>query len=340
MTTEQILDKMALPLLWTGGAVLLLIVAFLVVALYSKLKAPKTKEAHWFSNALTTGPGMLLALLVGTLFAVTIGIFLTAVYKYLGIDDSFGQGSGSLIQAIWGSAATISASVVAIMLALEAIKQAKTTNATDERVARLEEYGSPVFIQLESVDAVRRDLDWYALSMRPLLSRFNGEVQAANAGAFLLATNKVIDGFERICQSSLFVALNEMPLQTLTNQRNSAAVNLQVAPAFTQTYGGLLNQNYLFAMDLRSMLQHASGNTDQIAHLLNSKGRSFWAYLYTVRTLLDHIGIAYIEQFMAYRMNPTLEIPSLSSALPQPNACPAALDILAELATLLNARKT
>ena len=340
LITEEFLQTAGPLVLWIGGGLIICLLVGLIFALSKKLRTPNETKTNFFSNALTTAPGMLLALLVGIIVAVFIGVSLAFIYRYFGVDDAFGQGSGSLIQAIWGSAATISASVVAIMLALEAIKQAKATNRIEERVARLQEFNSPAFLQLESIDSVKRDIDWYALSMSPMLDRYQGTVNPENAQLFLFATQKLIDALESICLSPLFVALNQISLKNLLNLENSEAVSTKVANTFPQTFGGLLNQNYLFAMHIRSKLQASSGDMFQISKILNEQGHAFWSSLYTIRAALDYVGVAYIEDFMTYRIKPDGAVPDFNFNQQPPNACPEALAFLARLAILMKSKSS
>jgi hypothetical protein len=340
LITEEFLQTAGPLVLWIGGGLIICLLIGLTFALSKKLRSPNATKTSFFSNALTTAPGMLLALLVGIIVAVFLGVTLAFIYRYFGVDDAFGQGSGSLIQAIWGSAATISASVVAIMLALEAIKQAKVTNRIEERVAKLQEFNSPVFLQLESIDSVKRDIDWYALSMYPMLEGSQGKVNPENAQLFLFGTQKLIDALESICLSPLFVALNQIPLKNLLNLENSEAVSIKVANTFLQTFGGLLNRNYLFAMQLRSKLQASSGDMFQIVKILNEEGRAFWSSLYTIRAALDYVGVAYIEDFMTYRIKPDGAVPDFNFNLRPPNACPEALAFLAKLAILMKPKSS
>jgi hypothetical protein len=322
LITEEFLQTAGPLVLWIGGGLIICLLIGLTFALSKKLRSPNATKTSFFSNALTTAPGMLLALLVGIIVAVFLGVTLAFIYRYFGVDDAFGQGSGSLIQAIWGSAATISASVVAIMLALEAIKQAKVTN------------------RIESIDTVKRDIDWYALSMYPMLEGSQGKVNPENAQLFLFGTQKLIDALESICLSPLFVALNQIPLKNLLNLENSEAVSIKVANTFLQTFGGLLNRNYLFAMQLRSKLQASSGDMFQIVKILNEEGRAFWSSLYTIRAALDYVGVAYIEDFMTYRIKPDGTVPDFNFNLRPPNACPEALAFLAKLAILMKPKSS
>ncbi|MEN9844832.1 MAG: hypothetical protein RLZZ612_2661, partial [Pseudomonadota bacterium] len=73
------------------------------------------------------------------LISILLGIFAVALYKAFGFDDGFAQGSGSLVQAIWGSAATIAAAFVAILLAMEAVQQSKQMNEFTKTQAKSNE---------------------------------------------------------------------------------------------------------------------------------------------------------------------------------------------------------
>lgn len=352
LSIEQQLAVFGPAVVWGGG---LGVVALLVLlsVLTRRAAAQPDRARPSLADMLLTGPGMMLALLIGTILTVAVGVCLVAVYKYLGFNDDFGQGSGSLIQAIWGSAATISAAVVAILLALEAIRQARATNVfaqrsielqeksreLEDRLAVMQRQESPAFRQLECLDQARRDLDWYALSIKPLLARGNGQVLPESAEVFEFATRKLIAAMEMVCKAPIFVALSQWPLAPLPNQLRPGATYLAIAPSFSQTYGGLLNQNYLAGAQLIHRLDALEANEPLRISVLNSHGRMFWAYLYTLRTVLDYVSIDSMERFMAYRLDPSQPLPAPASLAPIANSCPEALDLLAQLGELMNKRQ-
>ena len=327
---------------------------FLGFCLYCGYRVVMIKNASGeksnLAGILLTGPGMLLALITGTAVAMFVGIGLTSIYKYLDFDHSFAQGSGSLIQAIWGSAATISAAVVAILLALEAIKQAKSTNGLaersiqlqeksrelEDRLAHLQRQETPAFKELEVIDSVRREMDWYALSIFPLVDQ-TGQIGKSTAHMFEYATRRLIAAYSELSKSPVFLVMNDWKLAGLSNQKELDAINLDVGPAFSPSYGGLFNMNFLVGLNVLRNLDSVEKSEEQTVGILNSQGRMFWKYLYATRTALDYFSVEYMERYMDYRINPSLGLFSPQEVVPIENSCRQALDVMAKLGRKMQA---
>lgn len=150
----------------------------------SEIKGVAENTGNTKTRFLQTPEGMSIALITGTVLTCGIGIALVAIYKWAGFNDDFGQGSGSLIQAIWGSAATITAAVVAIMLALEAIAQAKktndlqvTANAIASRQADADEAQLPLQQTWDAINACRLAIDELNWAIKPILNATNGIIK-------------------------------------------------------------------------------------------------------------------------------------------------------------------
>jgi hypothetical protein len=141
----------------TGLPVIVVVVAVFLfwLARLSKIRidSPSYKGARKSSSIFNTTPGILLSLLGLTVTSIVLGIALIAWYKELDISNDFGQGSGSLIQAIWGSAATIAAAVVAIVLALRSQQLSEATHDLEQKsqLRELERYTQEVKVQLRQV---------------------------------------------------------------------------------------------------------------------------------------------------------------------------------------------
>jgi hypothetical protein len=141
--------------------ILLIIIVVAARWLYIQAKAHATTHAknsinnseEIFKRILNTTPGIMLGLLGLTVTSMALGVALIAWYKYLGITDGFGQGSGSLVQAVWGSAATIAAAVVAIVLAHRSQKLSEETHDLERRAQKseAERYAKEIKVQLRKV---------------------------------------------------------------------------------------------------------------------------------------------------------------------------------------------
>lgn len=114
---------------------------------------------------------------IATAASMLIGIGLIAVYKYLNINDNFGQGSGGIVQATWGSAATIAASLVAIFLAQRAVSLSETTNKLTER--QTPEY-EDAYIEVKKISEI--------VSLKRVTTPENGSI---NSGIDILASGTI-----------------------------------------------------------------------------------------------------------------------------------------------------
>ncbi len=160
-------------------------------------------EQSRFILHIKTPTGMSIALLVGTALTCALGVTLVAIYKYLDFPNDFAQGSGSLIQAIWGSAATITAAIVAIMLALESIKQSETTNKLQQQANNLASRQSSLYEAWQVGLTARKYLIQFDRVFVNIIARQGGMVNQFNYKLYMHYNDRIINKLEEILQSSI-----------------------------------------------------------------------------------------------------------------------------------------
>ena len=150
-----------------AGLVFSILLIFTVASLRKKSK-----------EILESSLGLWLIFILATFFAMVIGVLLLGLYKYFEFDNEFSQGAGSLVQATWGSAATIAASFVAILLALEALRQAKNTNSLQIQANLISTKQTTEYADIYKNFSALRDISSPNNLFTPIDSEFNAAVQA------------------------------------------------------------------------------------------------------------------------------------------------------------------
>jgi hypothetical protein len=230
-----------------------------------------------------TPRGMAFAIVGLILISIGIGSFFVFLYKIFGIDDDFAQGSGSLVQAIWGSAATIAASILAIILATEALRLAKKTNELTELSNKFQETESvPYQIWLKKQAAILA-FDQYAALVKPILGGSNGVITKDNFQYFEFITLDVLEKIREVYTSPLFNMLDQIELK-------------DVHPHMSKTYASTLGHTMVFFHSYKSRLEHLTEEKKIDIH--NKEGRAIWRYLIDIRSGLIQINLQNIKDFM------------------------------------------
>lgn len=241
---------------------------------------------------LQTPRGMAFAILALVIASIGIGLAFVLAYKLLDIPDNFAQGSGSLVQAIWGSAATIAASLLAIILATEALRLAKKTNELTERSNHLTDISNK-FQKTQSapyevwmkLKAALLAFDQYSAMVKPLLSSSGGLITKNNINGFECVTFELLDKLNVVYKSPIFNMLNQMEFKG------------DSCGGFAKTYASPLMMTMVFMHDYKS---HAEKKSEiERIDFHNTNGRSVWASLYDIRAGLIKINLKNIEDCMS-----------------------------------------
>jgi hypothetical protein len=241
-----------------------------------------------FIEKFLTPRGMAFTILGLTFLSIGIGcyfvfLYKTYAYKTFGIDDAFAQGSGSLIQAIWGSAATIAASILAIILATEALRLTKKTNELTELSNKFQESESvPYQIWLKKQAAILA-FDQYAALVKPILGGSNGVITRDNFQNFEFITLDVLEKIREVYTSPLFNMLDQIKLK-------------DVNPHMSETHASALGLTMVYFHSYKSRLEDLTEEKKIDIH--NKEGRTIWRYLFDIRSGLVQINLQNIKDFM------------------------------------------
>ena len=320
-------------------------------------KKPSNFSA-WVASNIKKPIGMSIALLLGTILTCLFGVALVALYAHYDVSNDFAQGSGSLIQAIWGSAATITAAVVAIMLALEAIKTAETTNRLQQEANQLSEYESPSFALLQEVVGFKRRLDCHALFIHRLLSMSNGQVtEGSTLSLYEDSFRDVLSLYREIINSEVFILLSNQPLSHLSDSRPNEVIIREFPRIFNlenkfkeKVYNcsDLLVVLSVFSVNVLNEINDTKDARLKVK-IMNEIGRAHWVYLYTLKLALNHLKYEVIDKYTSGKMGSSkhilepevqnekkTEVSSNTKEMPKPSE---ADDIMYELALLMKNKK-
>ncbi len=240
---------------------------------------------------IQTPRGMIILLAILTMASIGVGVALIFLYKKIGIQDEFAQGSGSLVQAVWGSAATIAASVLAIILATEALRMARRTNDLTEISNDLtavankfqETESEPYSVWIQHQDALLA-LDQYSITVKPLLGKTEGKITNDNVLQFECITYLLLEKLNAIYRSPVYHMLNQI------------AWRPGIDMSFPNTYATPLVQTILFTYNYKERAEKTPEHLKNEFH--NSTGRAIWLHLFDIRKGLMAINLANIKDFM------------------------------------------
>lgn len=269
---------------------------------------------------IQTFRGMLATLTFGTFYTCVLGITLVALYKYLGFNDDFGQGSGSLVQAIWGSAATITAAVVAILLASESIRQSKLTNKLQKEANTLALYESPAYDIFKHLEKAKRLIDQFSYRVVPILNPSHGKINDQNVVYYYNECKYFAEAVSLINESDLYMLL----IHQVDFDEMKSVIDSKIIALWPHLFENEKMKTVFFIYETTKIIEgilaevdRNKGNKERVIDILNNQGRRIWPVLYIFRAMLNTIVFEDVQHYVKEQSGTLEPAPGLEQNMEQ-----------------------